>query len=338
MEDGEIYDEGIAECRRWTYEHDATLEWPGPEPKDTSPPHSNQILRFVVHTQSSVTGSGKVALVDGYDELHFGRDASPAGSQTPRVRIKSMEVSKHHATVYRDLERGQWAIVDMGSMHGTFLRTYPCIDADSGQRLSSARTASIPRPLSHLDALYFGTTGFTVHIHSELPCEDCSPSCAKDEIPLFPSPHRSASHIAPSPVLPTRAHPYAKDSKKAISALKRELLARHQHASTTAEGTSYVDRSARRRALYPSSACDAPGAVIHRPSSPHRPAPLVANEPVSDAQAPLSASNVGHMLLMKQGWQPGFSLGLSGEGGTLEPLDGAAMAGRDRRGLGVHKG
>ncbi|KAF9046920.1 hypothetical protein BDZ89DRAFT_1058390 [Hymenopellis radicata] len=328
------------------YDHDPSLEWPGGEIEEIATPKPlarSQILRFVVDRPSSVTGSGRIALVDGYDEVQIGRDVSP-NNQTPRIRIKTMEVSKFHATVYWDSQQKEWAIVDMGSMHGTFVCSASARSSaspDDGQRLSTARTASVPRRLSHLDRIRFGTTGMIVHIHGDLACEECSPRHLKDEIPLFPSTSRSASS-APLPTSnDSRPQPYAKDSRKALTALKRNLLAHHNppmSCSAVRETTPYVDRSARRRALYPSSASDAPG-ISSRPHStePATATPSPPIEPVSQAPTPLPPSNIGHLLLLKQGWQPGSSLGLSPEGGITEPLDGEAMAGGERRGLGMHK-
>ncbi|KAF8920263.1 hypothetical protein CPB85DRAFT_1556972 [Mucidula mucida] len=331
-----------------TYDHDPSLEWPGGEVDEIAtpkPPARSQILRFVVERPSSVTGSGRIALVDGYNEVQIGRDVSP-NNQTPRIRIKAMEVSKLHATVYWDSQQKEWAIVDMGSVHGTFVCSASVqspTSPDYGQRLSTSRTASIPRRLSHLDRIRFGTAGMTVHIHTDLACEECSPRHLKDEIPLFPSASRSASN-SPLPT-PNDSHhqPYAKDPRKALTALKRNLLAHHNPSmsgSAVREVKPYVDRSARRRALYPSSASDAPGISSRRQSTEPATAislPSRAIEPVSQAATPLPPSNIGRLLLLKQGWHPGSSLGLSTEGGITEPLDGEAMASGERRGLGMPK-
>lgn len=327
MEEGEIRD-----TQPPVYEYDPSFEFPGdgtPLPKTST----TRVARFVARKR---VGHGRIALVDEHDEVQFGRDALPQGTTTPRIRIKLLEVSKHHATVYWDAEGQEWAIVDMGSMHGTFI--LPAGSAEGpGQRLSASRTASIPRKLSHLDSVRFGTVEFIAHIHADLPCADCSPQSLKDEIPLFPS--AKPAPEAPPTTTP-RAHPYARDPKKALSALKREMLHSSQSTrpSSTVPTVSYVDRSAMRRANFPASAADAPGIASIQTTlmPPPPPVPQPAPEPVSQPPTPLASTNIGHKLLMKQGWQPGTSVGLD-TNGRAEPLDGQELATTHRRGLGMAK-
>lgn len=310
----------------------------------------------------------RLALADGHAQLQFGRDAPPAGADVPRVRLKEMEVSKLHAAVYWDAERARWAVVDMGSKHGTFVRPHgaaaamppppppPLLagasassDVDPrGQRLSGPRMSSRPRVLKHLDELSIGSTTFVVHIHDDgLPCEACT-SRGGDEIDLFYVPKaareqetakkRKMDALEPPPV------PQG-DAKKSLNMLKRTMLSRHSGGPTpldrtTDESKTYLDRSARRRALHPSTP-DAPG-IPARPSvsTPvSRAISPPAPEPVSAPPAPLASTNIGHRLLMKQGWTPGTTLGQdsadpeSGSSALVEPIQVTVRTART--GLGV---
>ncbi|EKM58201.1 uncharacterized protein PHACADRAFT_252332 [Phanerochaete carnosa HHB-10118-sp] len=278
--------------------------------------------------------SQTLAIIDGYTQVQFGRDAAPPGMDVPRIRLKEMEVSKLHATVYFDEEKKQWAVVDMGSKHGTYLRPRQSVAAapapgaspggtdPRGQRLSGPRVSSMPRALKHLDELSLGTTAFIVHIHEDQrPCESCS-SKGGDEIPLFyvskaaqdQEPAKKRKREATGPLPPS-------DAKKSLHILKKTMLSRHSAPSTPSprqsEGShGYTDRSARRRALH-SSIPDAPGVPPRTAASsvpPSRPVTPPPPEPVSAPPAPLSSTNIGHRLLMKQGWSPGTTLGQDSAG------------------------
>ncbi|THH30275.1 hypothetical protein EUX98_g3899 [Antrodiella citrinella] len=277
-----------------------------------------------------------------------------------------MEVSKLHATVYWDKQRQEWAVVDMGSMHGTFHRSSSTPDASTsaahvpssgpgasngrkdarGTRLSPPRVASVPRGLVHGDSLSFGSTTFAVHIHLDgLPCQYCS-SSGGNEIPLFDhlrkqKRKRAASELTPAPVPLSSAE---RNPKKAMTMLKRDLLSRHEPASSSNSGSAsapapYFDRSARRRALH----TDAPEQLLTRArtvvSAPITP-PIRLPEPVSAPAVPLPDTNIGHRLLMKQGWQPGTSLGSSDvaddERGTVALVEPLNISGNLKRtGLGM---
>lgn len=299
--------------------------------------------------------SKTLAIVDGYSQVQFGRDAAPLGTDVPRMRLREMEVSKLHATVYYDEEKKQWAVVDMGSKHGTYIRPgqsaapapapSTSTSADSrGQRLSGPRASSMPRRLKHLDELSLGTTTFVVHIHEDRrPCEACT-SKGEDEIPLFDAPKVAQAKKRKRDPTEPLAQPLG-DAKKSLQILKKTMLSRHSAPSTPAPGRSddskaYLDRSARRRALHPSMP-DAPGVPIRTavstPSS--RPVSPPPPEPVSAPSAPLTSSNIGHRLLMKQGWTPGTTLGQDNadpEGGTTALAEPIQVSVRPARtGLGV---
>lgn len=343
-----------------------SIEWPGDtdptqalfqyagasasEQHSTDAPTPSTSLRLVVQQSTILRKNQKLALLDGFSEIQIGRDIAPAGSDTPRIRLKEMEVSKLHATIYWDQDRSQWSVVDMGSKHGTFIQSSavhpPGSSAaqglnEKGFRLSAPRMASMPRVLHHLDSLTIGGTTFVIHIHEDrIPCVACSPG-GDEEIPLFlhravagsggPSKKRkveeSAVHNADSTSVPDR------DPKKALSMLKRTLLSSKTPApAPSGSRGQYVDRSARRRAMHPDhSPATTPTADRSTLPSPSVSAP--ASPPSFAAPtppAPLSAANIGHRLLLKQGWQPGHALGeaSSDNVGLVTPLDPPTTVGR----------
>jgi hypothetical protein len=359
--------------------HDPSLEWLGEPSRAASPKPESTLtsslspgklrpnqpsFRLLVLRSSILPSKHKIAIIDGYSEVQFGRDVAHTGTVTPKVRLKEMEVSKLHATAYWDAARREWGIVDMGSMHGTFIQTMLSPTDDPGIRLSPSRTASIPRKLHHMDRVTIGGTTFLVHMHEDkLPCEECSPSRG-EELLLFPISKGSNSVPAKrsrnvvvklddeTPSLPAYTSKPLNDPKRALTMLKQSLLTRHdartsivRPVSADDTATQYVDRSARRRALRPASHPDAPGVAspptwtdTPPPSRPRSP----STEPVtSQPPTPLPTSNIGHRLLMKQGWEPGTALGASvldpddGRIGLVEPL--AVSSSMHRAGLGLQR-
>ncbi|KAI0671589.1 hypothetical protein C8Q78DRAFT_783590 [Trametes maxima] len=354
------------------------LEWPGdsepspdlsllvgthsysPPAGSTSPTSS---LRLLVLRSSVLRRHQKLALLDGYSEIQIGRDVLPAGSVTPKIRLKELEVSKLHATIYWDQERSQWSIVDMGSKHGTFLQPMesPSVSPfagsapaqsvggvvdERGTRLSPPRVASIPRMLRHLDRLTFGETTFVVHIHADaVPCAECSPQ-AGEEIPLFFTEAAGARKKRKLDEIVTPGHPdeaQTRDPRKALAVLKRSLLSSVPSATGAPSGSQrsqYVDRSARRRALHPDHPSTT-SVTVERSNYPSLPISTVvappAPTPVSTPPTPLPSSNIGHRLLMKQGWQPGSALGDPAErkGGLVAPLQPQSTIGRAGLGASV---
>jgi pSer/pThr/pTyr-binding forkhead associated (FHA) protein len=371
MEDGESHPGDI---------YDPAFEWPGGSSKSISedvydtekstapavaPRHPACVtLRLLVTQTSILPRKQKLVIPDDYTELQFGRDVAPAGSEIPRIRLKEMEVSKVHATIYWDKEREWWGIVDMGSKHGTFVKSFVIkagrisLDLRSGEdmrgaRLSPAKVASIPRRLHHLDSVTIGSTTFVVHIHEEnRPCVDCTFGTAH-EVPLFSVSKQDRGTLKRSRDAAGIDHMtrVSRDPKKALTMLKRSLLIRHDGEAPPMDSAdnAYVDRSARRRAMHPGSHPDTPGvpnprsdfpAVSYQPyqtlvtrtnTLPSLPPPVEAPPP----PAPLPDTNIGHQLLMKQGWQPGTSLGLPDDssGGLIEPIQVSANA--HRAGLGM---
>lgn len=188
------------------------------------------ICRLVIQDSRFISNKCRLAVIDGYSEVQFGRDASPPGVSTPRIRLKDMEVSKLHATLFWDAGRTEWAVVDMGSKHGTFVGS----GEDTNRvRLSASRVASMPKRLKHLDRLSLGGTTFVVHIHeNRLPCSDCSASgqgSGDDLIPLF-SHQREGGSVTQVEGSRKRGADSSNDVprnvKRALASLKHSLLSR----------------------------------------------------------------------------------------------------------------
>ncbi|KAE9407740.1 hypothetical protein BT96DRAFT_82864 [Gymnopus androsaceus JB14] len=192
---------------RSDYGYDRSYEWPWDSsgeswvPEDlvnselhrsSQPSSPNTCLRLLV-LKSQVIPKAQVAVVDGFSEILLGRD-EPISDTVARIRLKEMEVSKLHSTIYWDSSEG-WCVVDMGSKHGTYLRSTSGNSSQAVElRLSISKAASIPKRLSHLDHLTLGTTTFVVHIHeNRLPCGECSPGAAGEEIPLFSARRKRSS-------------------------------------------------------------------------------------------------------------------------------------------------
>ena len=352
--------------------YSSELEWPGDDAinsslsLETGSPDFSKTLRSgqpvfrLLALQSSILPKKqRVAVIDAYPEVQIGRDVQPEGSSTPRIRLKEMEVSKFHATAFWDGARKEWNLVDMGSMHGTYIRSGPVSanSNDSGTRLSQARAASLPRRLRHADQLTIGGTVFDVHIHDDQrPCQHCTTSVL-GEIPLFPSSRKSAlkrtrdvAEIGPGP---SRTSEVDRNPKRALNTLRRSLLTRHDATTTSSTPSSsvsvekqseYVDRAARRRLLYPSSRPDSPGLPTLHPSISSQTVSTAANiehmpvtTVVSAPPAPLPSTNIGHRLLMQQGWSPGNALGALDPSGDrvalIDPLE--VKQSENRAGLGM---
>jgi hypothetical protein len=194
-----------------------------------TPSNDFPICRLVIQEGRFIAKKCRLAVIDGYSEVQIGRDASPPGASTPRIRLKDMEVSKLHATLFWDAARTEWAVVDMGSKHGTFVGS----GEDTNRvRLSASRVASMPKRLKHLDRLSLGGTTFVVHVHeNRLPCSDCSASGqgSDDLIPLF-SHQRDGGTGAEAEESRKRCADSSDDvprnAKKALASLKHRLLRR----------------------------------------------------------------------------------------------------------------
>lgn len=338
--------------------YDPAFEWPGGDPVNSSPldapiisEHQSHVTLRLVVTQTSILPR-KLKLVnpDGHSEVQIGRDVAPPGSLTPRIRLKEMEVSKLHAIIYWDKGQKVWGIVDMGSKHGTFVRLSEVITGGTsldlrhgedprGARLSPPKVASMPRRLFHLDTITIGSTSFLVHIHNnQQACDECSAE-SMHEIPLF-SVSKGAMRSTDTTGFDAdcSSAPGQRNAKKALTILKQSLLTRHNSEGLPCGFSSrgYVDRSARRRAMHPGARPDAPGIPNQRIESRFSITTLPSQPEPVKPPPPLPESNVGRRLLMKQGWQPGLSLGLPGESsgnGITEPIQINAL--ERRAGLGM---
>jgi hypothetical protein len=356
------------------FSHRVEIEWPGEhgmpslrspflhssdlsaEPSSSATPgvtrasHDRTFLRLSVLSSSVLSRRG-VALIDSYDEVSIGRDRCA----TPRLRLKELAVSKYHANIYWDPHARIWSLVDMGSTHGTNLISPESPEAqasgsvsDKGYypskstRLSLPKTASLPRPLSHLQHIGIGGTTFVVHVHpDQLPCDACT--IAENKlISLEASDLRTgmAGRMPPKESeVPTA---------KSLKALKRSLLSRpsysisaHDQPNPSANLESYVDRAELRRQRFPgwrdvdtrdeSASSRDTSSRLYR-SRVHTPTRYL------DAPMPIPLTNIGHRLLEKQGWTPGSTLGSHDKheatsSALVEPL---VLCGTvNRRGLGM---
>jgi len=332
-------------------DYNPAFEWPGEDESDSSfksgsshpvPIKGQPILRLVVLQSSILPSKRKAAVLDSYHEAQLGRDVQATSSATPRIRLKEMEVSKLHATVYWDGSRKEWNVVDMGSKHGTFLQSGTASSNSQAikSRLSPPKFSSIPRRLRLGDRLSIGSTTFSVHIHeNQRPCQDCTVSRVL-EIPLFPAALQRTMNAELESESTGLQMP--RDPKRRMTMLKRSLLKLHDEpkdptANSDHKTNYYVDRAARRRLLHISSYSESPGV----PSSSAITVPRETNgrsgcppEPSFQPAIPINSSNIGHRLLVQQGWTPGTALG-NPEGlrdGLIEPLE--VRLQQNRAGLG----
>lgn len=321
--------------------YNPAFEWQEEDESDTSSKARSRrsvqsVLRLVVLQSSILPSKRKVAVLDTYHEAQIGRDVQPTGSVTPRIRLKEMEVSKVHATIYWDGSRKEWNVVDMGSKHGTFLQSGTgTSDSPTHElRLSQPRFASMPRRLRDGDKLSIGSTTFAIHVHeNQRPCQDCSVS-GSVEIPLFPVVQKRTRDLGlgPKTAGPTQMARKQRDPKNAMTMLKRALLKLHDEPKNDIGGAgnkakTYVDRAARRRMLHNSSHSESPGvpsmsAITGSKDTDDRSGRPTA-EPTSQPAVPINPSNIGHRLLVQQGWTPGSALGdPSGlRDGLIDPLE-----------------
>ena len=121
-------------------------------------------LRLVKLSSDVLPSHKTVAIVDGrHGGVSIGRDKA----FTARLRLPSMEVSKHHANLFSTSRAPiRFSIADTGSMHGTYVRRRA---STSYERLSPPKHASRPWTLEHLDVVRIGvqSTEFEVHLHDK---------------------------------------------------------------------------------------------------------------------------------------------------------------------------
>ncbi|KAI3620551.1 hypothetical protein CBS9595_002518 [Malassezia furfur] len=248
-----------------------------------------------------------------------GRDRS----YTPRLRLPSMEVSKHHARIFAIYRKKQFdlppnvSLTDTGSTHGTFVyrpdtpnptpmsrSRVQQIPEELFLRLSPEKHASRPFDLQHLDVIRFGVQSnvFEVHMHGNAwaSCSACqlSPDGA-NEISLAPQARTTAQDASKKvPAGAQQARKTQSEKRKAHHETKQHLRElKKVYLKPVARGPAsvderplYRDRASARRDLHP----DAPPPVPRIGPSELRTEPLVSAEP-----APLDGSNVGYQLLAK---------------------------------------
>ncbi|KAB5591719.1 hypothetical protein CTheo_4833 [Ceratobasidium theobromae] len=328
----------------------------GTDLRHTRATRNSSFLRLTV-LSSTVLSRRAIIIIDSFDEVSIGRDRCA----TPRLRLKELAASKYHASIYWDSQTGLWSLVDMGSTHGTYLISpdSPAARASGSissqgygaaqtARLSPPKTASLPRTLSHLQHIVIGGTTFVVHMHADqIPCD----ACAVTENNLVDL----SAPIAKPEAKYKESEPCA---TSALKVLKRNLLSRPSYTVSARERTgqnhameTYMDRAELRRQRYPgwrdpkppkaldtSQDMQSHGHPRTRAQNDPRIVGIMDRNPELSVTAPISFNNVGHKLLMKQGWAPGSALGPHSESqvvsrGLLEPLTPQATA--NRRGLGM---
>jgi len=303
---------------------------PYSRPTSPSPPAEppNHLLRLVVISSPTLT-PGHVAIIDTREGgIQLGRDRCEKGGH-PRIRVKEMEVSKSHAVVYwgvgADDEEGWW-VVDLGTLpfragsssvvliigstHGTFISSEPDV---SRHRLSTAKSSSLPHPLSHLSTLTLGQTTFEIHNHPQWPCDECQLGASRDnEIPIDTG---EAPVVTQNSQVKTQEQGgigWAMNSsekrenrevkrKREMAALKDSLLNRHP-SWENGEKREYLDRSAIRRRLHPKSP---PRSTSNQPEP---------SAPTKTKATPEPVSSFAQNMMAAQGWAPGSGLGKDRDG------------------------
>ncbi|XP_071480155.1 uncharacterized protein [Diadema antillarum] len=236
------------------------------------------IRMIVVRSESMKLGSLAVVTCTGGS---IGREGS-----NHILLVPELGVSKTHAQIAYDKEKGFYTITDLGSQNGTVLNGVPLTQ--------KSRVKSDPQPLSHKDYLTFGTTTLRIHIHrgSET-CDECEPGQVQAMI------RQQQSLEATSAGLGDKEQQRRRELRKLK---KKYMLAggggTRDHHRTNAE---YKDRAEERRVTVGSD-------------NPYQPDDLPAsvNRAISD-------TNMGHKMLKKMGWKEGDSLG-TGDSGIKEPI------------------
>ena len=273
LEDGEIPDSA----------YDPSLEWPGESSaipgdllilKSSSPPPKElssvtSTLRLLVTQTTILPRKQKLGTTSkrSHRAAIQGRDVAPVGSGTHAYLYGSGRWKCRRCTrQYIGTKNGlRWGIVDMGSKHGTFVKSFlanpegrSSLDAGiygsediRGMRLSLPRVASVPRRLYHLDSVTIGSTTFLVHVHEDrMSCVECAAGAAC-EVPLFRVSQEGAATASKRTGdvagidydFPAGA---PRDHKKALTMLKHSLLARHNREAPSGDSNIPETQSLRR--------------------------------------------------------------------------------------------
>ncbi|KAF9919686.1 hypothetical protein FBU30_010663 [Linnemannia zychae] len=286
-------------------------------------------------------------------EMSDDEENGQRGSQALKDKGKKQEDEEQHRQ-YREYQRQMeeyqqyyqsmappvymdtFQIIDCGSTHGTFL---------NGQRLSSAKTASQPFPLHHLDQLQLGSTVFEIHAHEEgRICASCQVT-DDNEIEVLDDKDREidgnrASGVDANGNSSNKNSPklmgdirlsreqerveemnrlrkkWASPDRKATGKRTGGNSGGYQDGSSASSPSTdygspsgYVDRAAKRRQFNPDT------------SQPVRSGPDYSSTPeiTSGFHVPVAKTNKGHAMLSKMGWKAGTGLGASSQGVT-EPV------------------
>jgi hypothetical protein len=276
-------------------------------------------LRLVKLVSDALPSHQTIAIVEGRDGgISIGRDRC----FTPRIRCPTMEVSKHHANIFR-LDQGdggrnsRWAesvfaVADTGSTHGTYL----LLDAPTNitpdslppitayQRLSPPKKASAPNTLRHLSLLRVGQTVFQAHLHDGwTSCQDCTvDENGKNKIPLLAE-EKKDNKLAPTKEgVAKKSESKATEVKVTPRQAMRELKSRHLGDATTGQlvessTSQYVDRAAARRARGGVQAITPTPSAAAVHSVPILPSNAAASTTAkSEPAAALDASNRGFKM------------------------------------------
>ncbi|KAH9809737.1 hypothetical protein DFH28DRAFT_988427 [Melampsora americana] len=136
------------------------------------------------HRTRSILQEQSILILDLENPVTIGRDRTFNSS----LRIKEIEVSKTHLTLYSDPSLDSkdgpgWYIVDNASTLGTFLSSQVHDHHGDSEpvRMSEAKQASKPFKLSHLDKISISSAtdpvvSFEVHLHPKFPssCASCT--------------------------------------------------------------------------------------------------------------------------------------------------------------------
>ncbi|PVF99800.1 G-patch-domain-containing protein [Serendipita vermifera] len=306
----------------------------------SAPEDRRQLFRLVVLKSPVIPSKRRIAPISSHSEVSIGRDWPANPHTTPRLRLKEMAVSKYHAILFWDAQGERWGLVDVGSVHGTFVES----ESTPGykERLSSPKVASHPRYLHHLDVITIGTTQLCCHIHQEEGevCDSCELTLS-NEVKLFKEQDRHTPDSFKQGEEDPRLTAPTTDVKSSLSNLKAHLISKHGPSmSRSSTGNLYVDRAAARRQQlgisqpHPtpsiSASSDHPRHNLTVNDFVTRSRLLATSTSVADTEEvpqAIPVSNIGHRLLQKQGWEPGTGLGLD-QSGRPEPLSHKGNTGR----------
>ncbi|KAI9233191.1 MAG: hypothetical protein BYD32DRAFT_426577 [Podila humilis] len=264
-------------------------------------------------------------------DVNGAMEAPPSVSAKPEEVLyrEYQEQMEQYQQYYHQQQQGAmpafvdtFQIIDCGSTHGTLL---------NGQRLSTAKTASQPFALKHMDQLQLGSTMFEIHAHEGRICASCQVKDDNEITVLDDKERERDSAEAP------KNKGFIGDLKlnmelervEEMNRLRKKWAGPSNNSNNKRSGKNlvcqdgslsggsspnsdnqrdYVDRAAKRR--------------LHNPDH-SRPVPTsgypTVDEPVTGFHIPVAATNKGHAMLSKMGWKAGTGLGATRQG-VVEPV------------------